>query len=329
MKLYDGHSDIWYDVMLHSEKGERDIFRKYHLNKFQKGGVFGGTFVVWIDPPHDEDPVARVNQIEVAMKQEMQDSKDILNIVKTFEDFDNGTKAGKINAVVGLEGLSFIGEDIDKINYYYDEIFARTMQLTWNEENPLASGWPGDKNRGLTEKGREAIQRMNSLGVVIDVSHINDKGFWDIISLSDGKPIIASHSNVRTLSPHMRNLSDDMIKAIAETGGVIGMNQVGDFISPIRAEQTVDGLAKHAEYIADMVGVEHIACGFDFEDFVETTALLKTGTTHENKEGTQGLHSAKDASNFLLALERRGFSQEDIEKIAYKNLYRVYENVLK
>lgn len=85
---------------------------------------------------------------------------------------------------MGLEGLSYIGEDIDQINYYYDEFGVRDIMVTWNEENALGSGWPGDKNRGLTPKGKEAIKRMNELGIVLDVSHLNDKDFWDIIELS-------------------------------------------------------------------------------------------------------------------------------------------------
>ena len=239
-QLFDAHGDIWSDVTIHSLKGERDIFRKYHLDKFKKGNVFGGTFVMWIDPPYDEDPKKRIKQIEAAVRQEIEDSKDILNIVKKYEDFEKGTAEGKINVLMGLEGLSYIGEDIDQINYYYDEFGVRDIMVTWNEENALGSGWPGDKNRGLTPKGKEAIKRMNELGIVLDVSHLNDKGFWDIIELSDGHPVIASHSNARALSAHGRNLSDEMIKALAATGGVMGMNRLDAFISPDKAKQSVE-----------------------------------------------------------------------------------------
>lgn len=102
LKLYDAHGDIWYDIVQHSQKGERDIFRKYQLPKFQKGGVMGGTFVMWIDPPHDEDPKRRIKEIEKAVKQELEDAADILNIVRKYEDFEKGTKEGKINVMMGL-----------------------------------------------------------------------------------------------------------------------------------------------------------------------------------------------------------------------------------
>lgn len=328
MKIFDAHGDIWYDVMMHSEKGERDIFRKYQLPKFQQGGVSGGTFVMWIDPPNDAEPRKRIKQIEKVVKQELRDAEDILNIVKCFEDFTNGTETGKINVLMGLEGLSYIGEDIDRINYYYDEFSVRTMMLTWNEENALASGWPGDPNRGLTDKGKKAINRMHELGIVVDVSHLNDKGFWDIISLAEGHPIIASHSNVRVLANHGRNLSDDMIKALAGTGGVIGMNRLNAFISSDRKKQTVEGLVEHVDYIANLVGIDHVGCGFDFEDYINPGALTKNGVSEDDEGSTVGLHSAADARNFLDALRQKGYKEEEIEKVAYKNFYRVYKEVL-
>ena len=328
MKIFDAHGDIWYDVMMHSEKGERDIFRKYQLPKFQQGGVSGGTFVMWIDPPNDAEPGKRIKQIEKVVKQELRDAEDILNIVKCFEDFTNGTETGKINVLMGLEGLSYIGEDIDRINYYYDEFSVRTMMLTWNEKNALASGWPGDPNRGLTDKGKKAIKRMHELGIVVDVSHLNDKGFWDIISLAEGHPIIASHSNVRALANHGRNLSDDMIKALAGTGGVIGMNRLNAFISSDRKKQTVEGLVEHVDYIANLVGIDHVGCGFDFEDYINPGVLTKNGVSEDDEGSTVGLHSAADARNFLDALRQKGYKEEDIEKVAYKNFYRVYKDVL-
>ena len=115
--IFDGHGDIWTDVTCHvMDHGERDIFRKYHLNKFREGHVTGGIFVIWIDPPNDKDPAARSKQIVTSIKQEMVDAADILNFVTKFEDFEKGTKAGKINVVTGMEGLSQIGEDIDQID---------------------------------------------------------------------------------------------------------------------------------------------------------------------------------------------------------------------
>ena len=209
--IFDGHGDVWTDVTCRAvDHGERDIFRKHHLHKFQEGGVTGGIFVIWIDPPYDSDPVKRSKQIVKSIKQEMEDSADILNFVKKYDDFEKGTKEGKLNIVTGMEGLSQIGEDIDMINYFYDEVGVRHAMLTWNELNALATGWPVDVTRGLTEAGKKAVKRIQDLGMVMDVSHLNDKCFWGVIDLAQG-PIIASHSNARSVCPAMRNLTDDML----------------------------------------------------------------------------------------------------------------------
>ena len=115
------------------------------------------------------------------------------------------------------------------INYFYDEVGVRHAMLTWNELNALATGWPVDVTRGLTEAGKKAVKRIQDLGMVMDVSHLNDKCFWGVIDLAQG-PIIASHSNARSVCPAMRNLTDDMLKAIAKTGGLVRMNSMREFI---------------------------------------------------------------------------------------------------
>ena len=278
------------------------------------------------DQVYYENTVDEEKILEIAKKER------IKGIVTTGTDVCVKT-IGRVCDAMGLNGLSYEASKVavDKMlmKSRYEEFGVRTMMLTWNEENALASGWPGDPERGLTAKGKEAIRRMNELGMVLDVSHINDKGFWDILELSDGHPVIASHSNARAVSPHMRNLSDDMIRALAKTGGVMGMNRADGFIHPDKAKQTVEGLADHVDYIRDLVGIDHIGCGFDFEDYVDQAALSKNGIDNEDPAGTKGIESAAQAHNFLDVLESRGYTQEELEKVAYKNFYRVFKQVLR
>lgn len=326
--IFDGHGDVWTDVTCRAiDHGERDIFRKHHLHKFKEGGVTGGIFVIWIDPPYDNDPVKRSEQIVKSIKQEMEDSADILNFVKKYDDFEKGTKEGKLNIVTGMEGLSQIGEDIDMINYFYDEVGVRHAMLTWNELNALATGWPVDVTRGLTEAGKKAVKRIQDLGMVMDVSHLNDKCFWGVIDLAQG-PIIASHSNARSVCPAMRNLTDDMLKAIAQTGGLVGMNSMREFISEKHDEQNVEHLADHVEYIADLIGIDHIGLGFDFDDYLGGEAL-KTFSDHVDSPSGDGISNEAEAKNILAVLKKRGYSQEDLDKIGYKNFYRVFKEVWK
>ena len=252
---------------------------------------------------------------------------DILNFVKKYDDFEKGTKEGKLNIVTGMEGLSQIGEDIDMINYFYDEVGVRHAMLTWNELNALATGWPVDVTRGLTEAGKKAVKRIQDLGMVMDVSHLNDKCFWGVIDLAQG-PIIASHSNARSVCPAMRNLTDDMLKAIAKTGGLVGMNSMREFISEKHDEQNVEHLADHVEYIADLIGIDHIGLGFDFDDYLGGEAL-KTFSDHVDSPSGDGISNEAEAKNILAVLKKRGYSQEDLDKIGYKNFYRVFKEVWK
>ena len=326
--IFDGHGDVWTDVTCkHVDKGEHDVFRKYHLNKFKKGNVSGGIFVIWIDPPYDNDPVARSKQIVESIKAEQAESQDIVNYVTKFSDFEKGIREGKINVVTGMEGMAQIGEDVDMIDYFYNEVGVRHAMMTWNETNALATGWPGDVNRGLTEVGKRACRRIQDLGMVMDVSHLNDKGFWDVIDLAQG-PIIASHSNSRVVCPHMRNLTDDMLKAIASTGGLAGMNSMREFIAEDHEHQNVERLADHVCHIADLIGTEHIGLGFDFDDYLEEGALTAFSDNIESPSG-DGISNESEASNILEVLRKRGFSEKELDAIGYGNFYRIFEQVWK
>ena len=139
--------------------------------------------------------------------------------------------------------------------------------LTWNETNALAAGAGGDPQAGLTEAGRRAVRRMGELGMVVDVSHLNDGGFWDVMDLAAG-PVIASHSNCRALCDVRRNLSDDQLRRIRDTGGVVGLNAFHGFVHAEPRQQTARTLALHAVHMAEDMGVEHVGCGFAFCEFM-------------------------------------------------------------
>ena len=253
--------------------------------------------------------------------------------LKTLKLWEKPSKQNKCRAFAIRTVLEAITpqdpyrEDIDMINYCYEEVCVRRAMLTWNELNALATGWPVDVTRGLTEAGKKAVKRIQDLGMVMDVSHLNDKCFWGVIDLAQG-PIIASHSNARSVCPAMRNLTDDMLKAIAKTGGLVGMNSMREFISEKHDEQNVEHLADHVEYIADLIGIDHIGLGFDFDDYLGGEAL-KTFSDHVDSPSGDGISNEAEAKNILAVLKKRGYSQEDLDKIGYKNFYRVFKEVWK
>ena len=322
--LFDIHGDIWADVTEKRQKGLRNIIRDYHLERFRKGNMVGGIFVIWIDPPHDKRPEERFIESIQAMSSELWESKDIIKVIHNSNDFYKAIGENKIAVLLGLEGLSGIGEDIESIYTLY-QLGFRHGSLTWNEENPLGTGARGDVNRGLTKLGKEAIKIMESVGMILDVSHANDKTFWDIYNVAE-KPFIASHSNSRTLCNVPRNLTDEQIKAIGEVNGIVGINAFNEFIHEDKSKRNVDYLINHIEYIVDIIGIDKVALGFDFFEYIgKDTANT---FTEDDYVGTKGLENISKGNDFVLKLRERGFTKEDIEKIGYKNFLSLMNRVL-
>lgn len=316
--VFDAHSDIWSDVTVRSLRGETDIFRKYHYERLRKGNVEGSVFVMWIDPPYDKEPDKRLLEIMEAVRKEISNSQDILRIVHDVEEMQEARKQNIFYAFIGCEGISGIGEDIERI----DELFAfgvRHISLTWNEQNAFAGGARADVDSGLTDLGLKALRKIQQMPILFDVSHLNDKSFWDVMK-NTGGPVVATHSNSRRLCNVPRNLTDEMIKELAKTGGMIGVNAYPDFIASDRKERNVDMLVEHIGHIADIVGIEHVGFGFDFCEFLEEDAAASCSMEEDmlascsmEKESFASCSMEKD----MLAscsMEKESFASHSIEE---------------
>lgn len=324
--IFNGHSDILSDINLKRLNGETDVFRKYHYPNFIKSGVNQTIFVIWTDPEHVDDPYARVSQIIDSMKKELVNSSDLIHIVRNYSDLAAGKKEEKINALIGMEGLSHIGENIDLIDAYYNDIGLRHISLTWNEKNPFASG-VSDSQGGLTNLGKKAVERIEKLGILLDVSHVNEPSFWDIVDVAKG-PIIASHSNCKALADVPRNLTDEQIIAIGKSGGLIGINACSLFVGTNGKVQTMDDLIKHIDHIKNLIGIEHLAFGFDFCDFLPTAYV---GLPDERTKSitVQGLASEADIMSFMKRMLERGYTEDEVNAIAYNNYDALLKKILK
>lgn len=323
--IFNGHSDILSDINMRRLKGEKEVFKKYHYNNFIKSGVTGSIFVIWTDPEHLHDPKSRVKQIINSMQNEFKESKDIINQVTNYNDLVRSKDNKKMNILVGMEGLEHIGSDIDLLEKFYNDIGLRHASLTWNEKNLLASGISDDEG-GLSKLGVAAIKKMEELGIVVDVSHLNEKSFWDVVNIAE-KPIIASHSNTKFYSKVKRNLTDEQIIAISKTGGLIGVNSVSDFVSPNKEKQNINHLIEHIEHIKSLIGINHIAFGFDFCDFLPESYVGKKDPK-TNSLSVKNLSSEADISNLIKALEKRNFTPSEIKAISYKNFYNLLKKIL-
>ena len=323
MNIFDTHSDILVDVTNKRMEGKKNILRDYHIDRLRKGNVNGILLAVWIDPPYVSNPTKRMMDILAATCEEIEDMKDYAAVAKNAQAIIDIQDSKKLAIVLGMEGLSGLKGNVDILSMLY-RLGVRHAMLTWNEENEFATGVKSpNKKRGVTKIGFEALQKMEDLGMLIDTSHANEKTFWDIYEKTT-KPFIASHSNVYNICNAERNLKDDQIKAIAERKGVIGMNAWAEFID--EQKPSVVKLADHIDYIADLVGIDYINLGFDFCDFLDSEAMSFTENACTT---TLGLEDASKIPKLINILVKRGYKSEDIEKIAYKNIMRVFDDVLK
>lgn len=321
--IFDGHSDIFTDVTIKRLLGETQVIKNHHLTRLRRGGIEGGCFVIWIDPPHDKEPWKRLEQILKATKDEMAECEEAV-LVHNMAEIQAAQKAEKFYILLGMEGLSGIGEDIDQIHKLYD-FGVRHAMLTWNEENILATGVQGNPARGVTQLGKKAIRLIQDKKMIMDVSHLNERSFWDVMDVTAG-PILASHSNAKALVPAARNLTDEQLFAIRDTKGVIGLNSFNLFVCHELAGQNVDNLVKHASYIADKIGVEHLGFGFDFFEFLSTDSMKSY--SHQDTSFTVGLEDCSKVPKLLVKMKAAGFTDKELEMVSSGNWFNLIRKVL-
>ena len=303
MKIFDTHADIGMDILSKKKNNLTNILQQFHLDKLKAGDLTGVGMACFFKG--DED-LATAKEMVTSLKTEILQNKETVN-----QYVGGALHQTKLNAMITIEGMCFIKEDASNtIQWLYDQ-GARIGSLCWNDENDLATGIAGNPGRGLTAMGVEVIKKMNQLNMIVDISHTNEKTFWDIIDTST-KPIMATHSNARSLSNVDRNLTDQQIKAIAQTGGLIGLVAAKRFVSLEPSDQHAAQLAKHAKYMAELVGVEHICIGFDYMDFLDEPF----GPQAMAKD----LQDASMSQNLIQALAAVGFNQDELSKIAYQNV---------
>ena len=191
--VFDAHSDLLYDVTRRRLLGERRVLEHHHLDRLRRGGVEGLVLAVWASGPQEtfwkdtawKDPASnlgRTHQIFACARADLAECPQI-RPVHTAAEAEAARAAGQIYAFLAVEGMAAIGGNPAGVDWYYGQ-GARLGMLTWNETNALAAGAGGDPQAGLTEAGRRAVRRMGELGMVVDVSHLNDGGFWDVMDLS-------------------------------------------------------------------------------------------------------------------------------------------------
>ncbi|MCF7645319.1 dipeptidase [Bacillus subtilis] len=333
--VFDGHNDVLLRLWSSTEANPVDRFINgeqvghIDLPRAKKGGLAGGLCAIYVPSPsmekdangdyptpeHGEALRITLGMAALLAKIEAK-SNGGLKICRDADDIRTAMANGAFASVLHIEGAEAISADLDEL-YVLHQAGLRTLGPVWSRPNIFAYGVPfrfpstPDIGPGLSDAGKALIRACNELKIMVDLSHMNDKGFWDIAAISDA-PLVASHSNVHTLCTHSRNVTEKQMDAIKETGGLMGINFGVSFLREDGQKVTATPLSemvRHIDYIINRIGVDHVALGSDFD-----------GTTIPDT-----LASAADLQLLIAELRKAGYDQETIDKIAYKNWIRVLE----
>ncbi|MGH4139169.1 dipeptidase [Clostridium sp.] len=306
--VVDAHSDIPLDLLYTRKNGEHSSnLTNKHLPILQAGGI-NVVFMEIYAKLHPEGSLKQA-MLEVGDLYEEIKENEKLKLIRTKNDFKKIATDGTLNIVLSMEGLEPLGSDLTLLNVFY-ELGIRSASLTWNNRNYFASGV--SEIGGLSNLGKKAIKMMEELGIIVDVSHLNEEGFWDIINIAT-KPIIASHSNAKSLYNCDRNLSDEQIRAIVKTGGVIG---IVCYFTEEEEKMSLESYMKHLEYMIKIAGEDHVGLGLDFNGYLGDIYV-------------PGIEDASKIPSITNELCKRGYSESTIYKILGGNFLRVLNSVLK
>ena len=326
--VIDAHLDLAGEIYNRNLAGEKDIIKNYYLKDFQKAGFNIIVSSLYIDSIFLPEMALRVALGQIrALIEDIESCKEEVILVKSKEDLRKVIKDNKIGIIISFEGLEPISNDIGLLRIFY-ELGVRGAGLVWSRRNYLADGCsfnPVEEGQrgGLTSFGVEVVKKMEEMNMLIDLSHLNDEGFWDVVKFTE-KPFIASHSNVRNLHGIMRNPTDEQIKVIAERQGVIGINAYNTIAGVREGENPISKLADHIEYILDLVGPEYVGYGFDLCDNYCDSQLKFKVETQKN----DCLNSHSEALLLTEELLRRGISEDDCKLIIGGNFHRIFNEIL-
>jgi len=311
--IVDAHAD----TVLHAVRGERHFAHRSEkghvdLPRLAEAGVDVQFFAHYIEPEYKPDRgLFRFLQILDVFYHQLEEGKDLAEVALSAGDIRHITGQGKIACIIAVEGGEAIQGDLGVLRMLH-RLGVRSFGLTWNQRNLLADGVGETRTGGgLTRAGVEAVRELNRLGILVDVSHLSEPGFWDVLEVT-GAPVIASHSNARAICDHPRNLSDRQIRALAENGGVMGLNFCPAFVQA--EDPSVEHLLHHVDHIVSLVGVDHVGLGSDFDGISATP---------------RGLEDVTCLPRFTQCLVDNGYSCEAVEKLLGGNFMRVMDEVLK
>jgi membrane dipeptidase len=310
--VIDLHCDTVYGLI--DEKTKNGDLKTNNLcidiDKLKLSNYMAQFFALFVDAKEHPKCYDRAKIMLQTLKTQVNKYNHYINFATNYNELIDNKNNNKISAFITIEEGGVLEGNLDYLKEFYSE-GIRLVTLTWNYVNEL--GYPNYKweflNNGLLPRGKEFVEAMNELGIIIDVSHLSDGGFYDVLDISK-KPFIASHSNARQVTNHSRNLTDEMIRKLSDKGGVMGINFCDDFLGDKNA--SIDSMIRHINHIYNVGGIECISLGTDFDGI-------------ENKVE---IENAGQMQNLAFALHKEGYSTDKIEKIFSKNVIRLIKDVL-
>lgn len=308
MDLFDGHCDTILRCYLEGgglrrQAGHLDLERRRGKGRWAQ---FFATFGSPEDMPGRS--LWEVFLEEYALfRSEMDANADLVAFCRTGEEARAAFAAGKTAAFLSAEGAELLDCDPDKLRLAH-RMGVRAVNITWNHPNALSGTNAEEPDRGLSEQGRAFVKTMGELGMLVDVSHLSDPGFWDVMEITD-RPVVATHSNARAIFPHPRNLTDAQFTAIINTNGVAGLNMYAGFLGE---DPDFDTVVSHLEHFLALGGENNVSMGGDWDGITQMP---------------RGMSGIQDMEKLYEHLLRRNYSESLLEKVFYSNLMRVVNEV--
>lgn len=314
--IVDGHNDLVSRLWRGAE------IRHVRLDDAPGANFAGGFFALYVPSPQPPNPTGARYALPLPQPIPRDEAARVadelyevfLSLPVQLATSPDDFQPGRVAAILHLEGAEPLAADLSDLEAWHAR-GLRSIGLVWSRANAFAEGVPfrfpstPDTGPGLTAAGRELVRACNDLGIVVDLSHLNEAGFWDVAQLSS-QPLVATHSNVHALCASSRNLTDAQLDAVGASGGVVGVNFAVSFVREDGgqvAETPLEDIVRHVEYIAGRIGVEHVAFGSDFDGALVPGAL----------GGIAGL------PKLVAALRAGGFDDEAVAKVTHRNWLRV------
>ena len=308
MDLFDGHCDTILKCYLEGgglrrQTGHLDLERRRGKGRWAQ---FFATFGSPEDMPGRS--LWEVFLEEYALfRSEIDANADLVTFCRTGAEAEAAFAAGKTAAFLSAEGAELLDCDLEKLRMAH-RMGVRIVNITWNHPNALSGTNAEEPDRGLSEQGRAFVKTMGELGMLVDVSHLSDPGFWDVMEITH-RPVVATHSNSRAVFPHPRNLTDEQFTAIINTNGVAGLNMYAGFLGD---DPDFDTVVSHLEHFLALGGENNVSMGGDWDGITSMP---------------RGMNGIQDMEKLYEHLLRRNYSETLLEKVFYSNLMRVVNEV--